>query len=191
MSDLMNLPSGEHLQQKASFDEVLELAKMLFEHIESQINRADTKAQLTLAADALLMSALTLSGKGASFKSLIAMVSIVEKLVAFLGLLMFISLIISMYFALSVVARPTLRIPRQHRRVLFFFRHIAELTEDKFIEQFSNQTLDEIRESILSEVYGKALVANRKFVGVRNSINFLILALVLWVAMQALGVFIP
>lgn len=71
MSDLMNLPSGERLQQKASFDEVLELAKMLFEHIESQINRADTKAQLTLAADALLMSALTLSGKGASFKSLI------------------------------------------------------------------------------------------------------------------------
>jgi hypothetical protein len=45
-------------------EEVTKAAILLFEHIEEQINRADTKAQLTLAADALLAGTLAFLGKG-------------------------------------------------------------------------------------------------------------------------------
>src|SRR5215510_14978611 len=44
--------------------QLLRTVSMLFEHIEGQINLADTKAQLTVAADTLFRAATTTLGRG-------------------------------------------------------------------------------------------------------------------------------
>jgi hypothetical protein len=43
----------------ATDKEIQDAATMMFEHLEGQISRADTEAQLTLAVDAILVAAIT------------------------------------------------------------------------------------------------------------------------------------
>ncbi len=162
--------------------EMAQLAVVLFEHVEGQIAQADTKAQLTLAADTLLAAALTLAGRGAGLRLLDPAAALPERLGGGLGLLSFLALVISVYLAL-VAARPRLTVAGQ-RRSLFYFGHIAQVREAEFIREFQDSTALELRVSLLAQVHSKAVIAQRKFASVRGSISFLIAALVLWAVMQ-------
>lgn len=171
-----------------SEEKVAEMSKLLFDHIQGQINLADTKAQLTLAAGAILAALVLPLGKGVAFQ-LLGSTATIERLTAGIVILMFISLLASLYYAL-VAARPTLQLPEQ-RRTLLYFGHIAELSEEEFISRFLRQTPQDINESILSQVWVKAQIANRKFTMIRWSLTFLILTVVLWAMVQLLLAFTP
>jgi hypothetical protein len=67
-----------------------------------------------------------------------------------------------------------------------YFGRIAQSSEDGFISTFLAQSLEELKASILTEVYAKAKIATRKFARVRHSVSFLIVALVLWAVIQLL-----
>jgi hypothetical protein len=155
---------------------------MLFEHVEGQIGQADTKAQLTLAADTLLAAALTLAGRGAGFRLLDPSAALPERIGAALGLLAFVALVISVYLAI-VAARPRLAVAGQSRSV-FYFGHVAQVRESEFRREFLDQSEADLRESLLAQIHAKAVIAQRKFANVRLSITFLIVALALWAAMQ-------
>jgi disulfide bond formation protein DsbB len=163
-------------------------ATLLFEHIEGQINRADTKAQLVLTADALLITAFTLSGSGIT-AAIAGNTAAARDIVSGVAeLLVFVALITSIYFAIAA-SRPILHPPSQ-RCNLFFFGHIAQLDEQTFIDTFTGQSEAEMRTSILAQVYAKSLIADHKFASVGRSTNFLIAALVLWAVMRIALVFL-
>jgi Pycsar effector protein len=163
-------------------DHVTELAKLLYEHIEGQIARVDTKAQLVLAADTILVVILTSIDKSIVTGILNNTAPLINKLTSILIISMFIALIISIYYTLLVI-KPEFR-SRQKRPSRLYFGSIAQLGEEEFVEKFLNQSSHDVVTSVLGQVYAKSQVAERKFIVIRNSLNFLFVALILWAVVQ-------
>lgn len=161
-----------------------ELAVLLFEHIEHQINFADTKAQLTLTANALLAAGMAIFDRGCASALLDSSAPLIARLTGLLIVLMVGMLALSIYYAL-LAARPDLTPPSQSKN-LFFFGHITRLGESDFRQAFAKQTAEEVHASILSQVHVKSRIAQRKFMRVWHSLNFLVGAFVLWAAAQLL-----
>jgi len=162
-------------------EEITKATILLFEHIEDQIGRADTKAQLTLAADALLAGTLATLGKGAA-KSLLSNTSpMLDRAADLFAILMFLALVCSIYWALRVVN------PHLHgskRFTLMYFGQVAQMHEDDFITTFGNQSLSDLKVSILAQVHTKAKIAQIKFTRIRWSVNFLVVSLICWSIIQ-------
>jgi Family of unknown function (DUF5706) len=173
-------------KQNKKDKELSRASSLLFDHIEGQINLADTKAQLMLAADALLALAFAPLLKSATTRLLANSPSVLDFCVASFTIVMFLALVGSFYCALLVV-RPYFR--SSQRTTLMYFGHIARSSEEEFISKFLAQSLDELKESVLIEVHAKAKIAKRKFERIRHSVDLLIVALVLWTVVQLLQAF--
>ncbi len=162
----------------------LELATFLFNIIESQITRADTKAGLVVAADVVFVTALLLVSRGTLLHLFDAGAGMLAWLSAVITLLVFVALVCSTLFALFA-ARPTLRV-RNDEGTLFFFARIASMEIDPYVQSFSAQPTAELVRTILTEVHTAALIATSKFKRIRYSIDFLIAAVILWAILQVL-----
>jgi hypothetical protein len=167
---------------------LIKMASLLFDHVEGQLARADNKAQLILAADTLLAAALTLSGGGIG-KMFSAGMTSGEIVFNSISVLLFLSLIVSIFFAI-LASKPIVKAPSQDRN-LFFFGHITGCEPDEFVACFMNQSEDDIQAALLGQVYAKSLIAGYKFKRVGRSTNFLIIALALWAVSQVLLLVIP
>ena len=167
-------------------EEVTKATTLLFGHIEEQINRADTKAQLTMVADALLAGTLATLGKGTARSLLIMTSTALNRLTDLFIILMFLALACSFFWALRVI-NPHLR--GSKRFTLMYFGKIAQMDEDDFIDTFQNQSLNDLKVSTLAQVHTKARIAQIKFARVRWSINFLIASLAFWALIQLLLAF--
>jgi hypothetical protein len=161
-----------------------QLAVQLFEHMQGLINFADTKAQLTLAADALLAATIAPLSKEVLGNIFKPGALVIEQITSVLGILMFVSLLASIYFSLRV-ARPVLHVSVK-RPSLFYFGHIVKQGEEKFIQSFLNLSAKEVRESLLAQIFARSKIAQRKFVSIRYSLDFLVAALILWAVVQIL-----
>jgi len=169
-----------------SQEEVAKAAILMFEHIEEQIGRADTKAQLTLAADALLVGTLASLGKGTASSLLSNTSPVLDRLADLFTILMFLALICSVYWAIRVV-NPHLR--GSKRFTLMYFGQISQMNEDDFIQKFLNQSLHDLKVSTLAQVHTTARIAQLKFTRARWSVNFLLMSLVFWTIIQLLLAF--
>jgi len=166
----------------------LDLAKVMFDHMQGQINFADTKAQLTLAADALLAATIAPYGKGIALSLLDAGAPPLSRILALVTAAMIITLMLSVYFALSS-ARPVMRL-KSAMPSLFFFGDIVAQSESAFIQNFTTKVSGELQREMLAQVYAKATIAKHKFAAIRISLNFLVAALILWVAVQVMIAFL-
>jgi pycsar effector protein len=167
----------------------LDLAKLLFDHMQGQINFADTKAQLTLAADALLAATIAPLGKGIALSLLDAGAPPLARILALVTAAMIVVLMLSVYFALSS-ARPVMRL-KSATPSLFFFGDITQQSESAFIQNFTTKLSGDLQREMLAQVYAKATIARIKFAAIRISLNFLVAALALWVVVQILIAFLP
>jgi len=179
--DSTNNPLSPDTQ--AAYD-ISDLTMQLFEHMQGQINFADTKAQLTLAANALLATAISPLSQEVIGGLLDSSAAPLPRITGFLGIGVFISLLLSVYFSL-VVARPVLRVSGASGS-LFYFGNIIQHSEADFIQSFSNLRNDEIKAALLVQIYARSKIVWRKFTAIRHSLNFLVLSLVLWIAIQIL-----
>ena len=170
----------EHLDQQ----NVQDLAAFLYQLIESQITRADTKAGLIIAAATVFAAGLILFSKGALLNAFSNSVSVSARLTGLFIILTFIALALSTVFAL-LVARPIMQ-GHNAGGTLFFFGKISRMTYEEFVEKFSSQSTQELRESLLSEVHTTARLANQKFISIRYSLDFLIAAVFLWSLVQVM-----
>jgi|YNPNPStandDraft_1061719.scaffolds.fasta_scaffold15044_5 hypothetical protein len=180
------MPAPETLPPAVPLDskDLHELEVLLFEHIEHQISFADTKAQLTLTAGALLAAGMAVFGQGSASALLDSTAPLLTRLNGLLIVLMVGMLTLSVYYAL-LAARPNFT-PPAHGKNLFFFGHIVQFAEPDFVRVFSEQTEEQVHAALLSQVYAKSRIANRKFLRVRHSLNFLVGAFVLWAGAQLL-----
>jgi Family of unknown function (DUF5706) len=162
--------------------EITRLASLLFEHIEGQISRADTKAELTITADGVLAAAVTSLSRESPPALVAALVdegaTLATRLQAGALVLLFVALLISILSALLVV-RPSLR--HRERPTLLYFGQIARMRENEFVERFLGQSGDEALAAVLADIHTQAHIARRKYVGVAFSVSLLIVALALWV----------
>ncbi len=161
-----------------------ETAAFLFNVVEAQITRADTKAGLVVAADSVFATALLLVSRGALRALFDSAALDAERLSAVVFLVVFVLLLCSTLFSLFA-ARPALNV-RDEESTLFFFGRIARLKRHQFVESFSTQETTELRHAILTEVHNTSRIAARKFRLIRYSIDFLIAAVSLWAIIQIL-----
>lgn len=166
--------------------ELRTLAAFLFNLIEAQITRADTKAGLVVAADSFFITlGIFFTRRGAILMVFDSGVPPVERILSILYMLVFAAVFCSMFYGL-LATRPALT-KRGSGGTLFFFGRIAQHEHGEFLDIFSKQSLADHRVSLLTEVHNTARIASVKFKRVRYSIDFLILALVLWAVIVLLN----
>ncbi|MFQ3567861.1 MAG: Pycsar system effector family protein [Aggregatilineales bacterium] len=154
------------------------LVYMLHMSMDMQISIADTKAQLIMGANAILIASIALNPGALSSALITADTQPVERFAVAISLLMVVALLISIYFALSS-ARPKLRGGTKQNN-LFFFGTAAALEEAAYVEQFMALTMDDIKTSVIAQVHAKAVIVEKKYRGIRSSLLFLFIALLLW-----------
>ena len=172
----------KEMEAENSPDEIRDLAAFLYDLIENQITRGDTKAGLILAADTVFATAVSLLSRGAIINLFDGSAQFTSRLIALLTVLTFGALLLSTLFALQV-ARPMLK-ANSVGGTLFFFGRISQMTQSDFIEKFTGQSSAELRKSLLTEVHMTARLASKKFIRIRYSLDFLIAAIFLWGMIQ-------
>jgi hypothetical protein len=169
-------------------DKTADVALSLFEHIEDQINRTDTKAQVVLAADAILLGWLGTQNPNTMQTMLGGQVSFGGRAAAWLIALVFVGLFLSLACGLVVIW------PRAGRSAgtgLVYFGSIAGRSEPEFVATFLRQSRVEVTKSVLAEVHATARIAQQKFRWVSLSVIFLLATLVLWTALQVIRLTLP
>lgn len=170
-------------EEPISEEKVQELSALIYSYLGGQITLADTKAQLILAADALLLASVATFNQGIVSQLFDPTTSLVTKLTTLLTFIIFGALVASIYYALRV-ARPTL--PLSKKPNFFYFADVTRFKEADFRRMFTQQTEADVTDALLYEVWLLSLIAYRKFDRVRLSINWLIAAFVLWGIQQGL-----
>ena len=182
MNDIVELGAPETLVKSSPPDEIRDLALNLFNLIEGQITRADTKAGLILAADTVFATAASLLSKGVIVNLFDNTAPFNIRIISMLTILTFAALFCSTVYAL-LVARPVMH-AHETGGSLFFFGRISQMGYKDFASQFSQQTSEDFRQALLSEVHTTAKLARKKFLRTRYSLDFLIIAVLLFGAIQ-------
>ena len=185
MNDIFELGAPEKLVRLSSPDEIVDQALNLFNLIENQITRADTKAGLIVAADTVLATGASLWSKSTLINLLNDAAPLNVRASAFFTILTFGALLFSTLFAL-MVARPVMK-AHEMGGTLFFFGRISQMTHEDFAAKFSGQSPDDFRAALLAEVYTTARLARKKFLRIRYSLDFLIAAVFLWGMVQIIA----
>jgi disulfide bond formation protein DsbB len=162
-------------------DERLRMAIKLFDHIEGQIARTDTKAQLIVAADTLLVAATSSTKAGYIAMLLSTSAATSTRLELLYIIAMFIAAALSFYFAARVV-RPSTKPLKTVS--LMFFEQIASQEEAAFVRSFEAQSGASLLDAVLGEVHAKSRIAREKYRSIRASVDWLTAALIFWAAAE-------
>lgn len=154
---------------------------MLYESLDTQIRLAESKANLVLGANAILIATSALD-RGAVRNVLSQGGAELERLSVALSLLMLFGLIVSVFFALRT-SFPTLRQPERADDP-FFFLHIKQRTQSSFAQAFMELNGYQIKESVLAQIHAKSFIITRKFRFLRLSMLALFFALLMWIGSQ-------
>jgi hypothetical protein len=100
---------------------IMDLAKFMSDHVQTQIEHADSKANLLIAANAVLASAVAI--QAGTIRSLLDPAApVTERISAALMILMLVALVVSLYFVINVT-RP--RMDHTNRPLRDLRRHDA------------------------------------------------------------------
>lgn len=164
-------------------EELRTLAAFLFNLIEAQITRADTKAGLVIAADSVFATGAIFQARhGAILLLFDNTAPLLARMIAALMILLFGALLLSMLYGLRAT-RPALTV-QGGGETIFFFNKIAQYTHQEFLDTFSKQSAEQFHAALLTEVYNTARIANTKFARIRFSIDYLMIAVILWLLIQ-------
>lgn len=167
-------------------DKTAEVALALFDHIEDLINRTDNKAQVILAADAVLLGWFGTQSP-----------TVVQALVSGHGhaaVGFFSALLIALVFVgfcLSIACGLVVIWPRagtSEGSSLVYFGAIAHRTEAAFLKAFLRQSRTQVMENVLAGVHAKAIIAEKKLRWVSRSVVALLATLVLWTLLELLHI---
>jgi hypothetical protein len=173
-------------QQATEVDETtVEVAMSLFRHVEDQINRSDTKAQVVLAADAILLGWFGMQPPTTLPAMLAGHVAVGGQASVLCSVLVFVSLFLSVACGLAVIWPRSSPSPDSS---LVYFGAIARRNESDYVAAFLAQSQRDLAQGLLAGVHAKARVANHKFRWVRLSVAFLLLALLVVTALGAVHV---
>jgi hypothetical protein len=178
------MATAENKQPAATVDETtVQVALSLFEHIEDQINHTDTKAQVVLAADAIILGWLSTQKPNVVQAVFGSHAAAGGRFLSVLVVLVFVGLFLSLACGLVVIwprARATTG------ATLVYFGAIARRREPEFVTAFMQQSQGEVTQTVLAGVHATARIAQQKFRWVSGSVAFLLGALVLWTVLEVI-----
>jgi hypothetical protein len=156
------------------------LLDMLYHNLTYQVEIADNKASLILAANAILLAGVTIERGILRMALFEGNVAGMERLSTLMLVLTMTSLAVSVVFAL-LASRPTLVRPgMSERHNLFYFMHMREMDANTFSQRFLEMSMMDVKVTILHQLHAMAAVVKRKYAGVRVSLWFLVFALLGW-----------
>lgn len=162
----------------------LGLGISILEHVEGQLNRADLKAQFSFTLDALLIASSAFLGIGAVENvARINAPTFSHRMVAILGIAMFITLLISTVYALLAVI-PRFTPSNRANKNIFYFGNIVRQQRTDFVEQYLDLSNQEIEQMLMSEIHDLSGIAKQKFALIRVSHIFLFFSLGFWAIIQ-------
>jgi hypothetical protein len=179
-----NIVQGGEVSGQANEGMITQLAGSFNDHLDRQIDLADRKAQLILAACTFMAATVAPLTAGIGLDLFNTSVPLLQRIASVFTISVVVTLLLSIYFSL-IVTRPRLELRKQNPSLLYF-GNVIQWSEEEFIERFLKQQPDEIRTAILAQVYQKALISKRKFEGIRRSLGFLLLTFILWGAANVL-----
>ncbi|PAW63965.1 MAG: hypothetical protein B9S36_03600 [Verrucomicrobiia bacterium Tous-C2TDCM] len=162
--------------------DVTRLIYMLYLDIEQQINRADTKAQITLSTSAILIGIMVNLGAGVDFERRNGLVA-----TDWLALALYAVFIIAigMTFWRGIAAAFPRAIRKTststHHPNLYFSAQIISFTSSDYTERFCQQSNDAVKRSVLGQIHSKSMVLEAKLRNVRIGMTCLLIALAAWV----------
>lgn len=161
--------------------DVTRLIYMLYQDVESQINRADLKAQITLSTSAILAAMVSNLGLGLATPNMQDWSGTEWTLLIIYTL--FISFICAAIAHALLAAFPR-SIGKSKKRPeesnLYFTADIVNLPPDIYTQLFGAQLNSDVRDRVLKQVHAKARVLEAKLGHVRHGLKFLSLAMVIW-----------
>jgi hypothetical protein len=166
--------------------DVTRLIYMLYLDIEQQINRADTKAQITLSTSAILIGIMVNLGAGVDLNEPNGLVGtdwLALALYAVFGIA------IGMTFWRGIAAAFPRAIRKSststHHPNLYFSGQIVSLTSEDYTERFCQQSNDSVKRSVLGQIHSKSMVLEAKLRNVRIGMTCLLIALAAWILARA------
>jgi hypothetical protein len=160
------------------------LLQLLSQDMDNLTRHADFKAQIILAINAILTA--TAVGQASTLPSdgglgLLAFTCGIVTLGLMIG---------SVYFSLRTVLPRNVDPHDTPLRNLFFYADISTLTEEEYTRRFLGQSLPELRDAMLAQVYAKSHVIEAKFVSVRRAIGLLFWAVAIWLVGRIFAAFV-
>lgn len=150
---------------------------MLYQQMDSQIVLADSKAQLIITANAIIIASITMD-QGAIRRIVAAGTALPDRVGLVLSVVMILSIILSVFYALATT-RPNIAPPTQILN-LFFWGHIAQMPEADYREHFMNMSINEVKLAVITQIHARSRVVARKFRFVQRSLDFLFMSLLLY-----------
>jgi hypothetical protein len=160
---------------------------MLEDNMDTQIARADHKAQLVLVANGILIASVGLD-QGVIRDTFSSTISILEIMSLAFTIMVVISLLLSVFFAL-MTSRPNTTPPKEATN-LFFFQHIAMMDPHDYAERFLDMDSQALKILVISQIHAKAKITTRKFIQIRYSLDFMVIGLALWMVARLLIAFV-
>ncbi len=156
--------------------------------LDAQITLAETKAQLIMGACAILLAAIGFE-RGSGYDLFLNEDAAWGERLAFVLMLLTFGALIAAVFCALATARPNLRHPK-HPSNLLFFSHIVNIEEHAYLERVLGMSAGQLKLYMMSQVYAKSVVIERKFRFSRYSLDFLFLAFLLWIIAQLVLAFV-
>jgi hypothetical protein len=158
------------------------------EHVEDQIDRSDTKAQVILAADAILLGWFGTLNSNVLPALLAGNSAPSTRATSLLVASVFTALFLSVVSGLVVIWP---RSGSSRGTSLVYFGSIARRGESEFIATFLRQSRMEVTQTVLAGVHAEARIARRKYRWVSVSVAFLLVTLVLVAGLGVLRIALP
>jgi hypothetical protein len=162
--------------------DVTRLIYMLYLDIEQQINRADTKAQITLSTSAILIGIMVNLGVGVDFKKPEGLGGSDWFALAFYGVFI---VAMCQAFGRGIAAAFPRAIRKKstatHHPNLYFTGQIISISSEAYADLFCQQSNDAVKRSVLGQIHSKSLVLEAKLRNVRIGMTCLLIALAAWI----------
>jgi hypothetical protein len=162
------------------------LLTAFYSDLYAQISLADSKAQLIMGANAVLLAALVVDI--ASVGQLLQGDSFLGKIGGLLIMATAFMLATSIYF--GIVATLPKMGQSKHDNNLFFFGHITQMKQQDYLREFLQLSPMQIKVSYITEIHARAHIAEKKFEQVRWGLIILTSGFCLWVCAHILLAFI-
>lgn len=166
----------------------LDLSRMLYmmyQHLDHQVAIADTKANIVIAANAILITGFSISLPAIS--DLVGNFETIDTIGMAALLSMLLTLLVNLGSILYAIvsARPNLIRPH-HEPNMFFFGDLAAVDVNELEAMFFERNVNRVKRDVLQQIQARSKVVLQKFKRVRLSMNLLLLAAVSWVITQIL-----
>lgn len=161
------------------------LLYLLYIDIEQQITRADTKSQLILSIDTVLLAVIssTILGLPTGADSDTALPT---SLLVLTDLFILAMLLVSIIYAMQAILPRFSRTQPPGQKSFYFVEHIVSQPASVYADEFLQMPLELVKRDIMIQIHAKAGVVQLKFRKVQRSMLFALVGISAWGILRVL-----